>query len=166
MTVKRTSPSDFPRKNHIYDDVHNDIEWWTTQNASKCLRSAILCPRIRAKSLEFSRTCRCRNKVRNLRQQAKGEMKLHRAENERIIPHHERRSCIPMFSLHWKPGQLKCKRGKVTVHFKGDSSTLEVLMKTVLAVNQRTTHHTVWIWYNRLQKMHHGELDFDFNFCR
>ena len=65
---------------------------------------------------------------------------------------------------HWKKGQVICKRGKVTVHFKGDSSTLEVLMKTVLAVNQRTTHHTVSLWYNRLQKMHHGELDFDFNF--
>ena len=64
---------------------------------TKCDQSRILCPRIRATSLEFSRTCRCRNKVRNLQQQARGEMKLHRAENNKKIPHHERTSCIPMY---------------------------------------------------------------------
>ena len=49
------------------------------------------------------------------------------------------------------------------LHFNADSSTLEFLMRTALAMNPLTIYHAVSIWFNRVQKMHQGEPDFELN---
>ena len=56
------------------------------------------------------------------------------------------------------------QRGKETVHFNADSSTPEVQMRMIPAVNQSRIYHAMWTWYNRVQKMHLGERDFDLKF--
>ena len=46
-------------------------------------------------------------------------------------------------------------------HSNADSSALELLMRSILVVNQPTIYHVVSVVYNRVQKMHQVELDFD-----
>ena len=60
-----------------------------------------------------------------------------------------------------KKCQVKCECGKETIHFKVDSSTSELLMRTSLAVNQLTFYHAVSLEYNRVHDMHQGEPDVD-----
>ena len=48
-------------------------------------------------------------------------------------------------------------------HFSSDSSTPELLMRAMLAVNQLTVYHAVSIWSNRVQNVHQSELAFDLN---
>ena len=104
---------------------------------------------MRAKSFEFSQTRR--QVVRDQRQQAKRKMELYRTENGRIILH-ERTSFFQRY-YPFEMGQLQCQRGQETVDINADVSTLDSLMRTILAVNQ-FIYHAVSIWYNRVQKSH------------
>ena len=67
-------------------------------------------------------------------------MELHHTENDKTIAH-ERTSRIPLFlpTGHVENYSLQCRIKKLTIC------------------------HAVSIWYNRVQKMHQRELDFDVN---
>ena len=62
----------------------------------------------------------------------------------------ERTPIIPMFLSTGKE-QLKSKCVKEPFH--ADSSSLELLMRTILAVNQITIHHAASIWHDQVQKV-------------
>ena len=81
-----------------------------------------------------------KKEVRVQRQKAKEEIKLHRTELDRIVPH-KRTSCIPLCLPPLEKDHLKCKRDAV-------SSTPESVMNTICAVNQLAFYHAVSIWYN------------------
>ena len=55
-------------------------------------------------------------------------------------------------------GHFICKREKT---FQNRFEQSELLVRTILAVNQLTIYHAVPIWYHQVQKMHPGEPDFE-----
>ena len=122
----------------IFLRMFNDMEWWTNQNEPKCLHSAV------EVALEFAQgRGSCLGPGNEEAWCGTSDNKPKRTcgtpshKNVRIIPH-EGTSCIVMFL-----------------------PTLELLMRTTLAVNQLTICHAVSIWYNRV---HQCEMDFGLNF--
>ena len=85
-----------------------------------------------------------------------------RTENAWRTPH-EWASVLPMF-LPTGTRSAQMQTWKETIVFNAESSTPELPMRMIPAVNQSTIYHAISIWYIRVQKMHPGELDFDLNF--
>ena len=56
---------------------------------------------------------------------------------------------------------LKCRRVKETLHVDAESGSPELLKENDFSVNQSAIYQSVSIWYDQVQKMDDGKLDFD-----
>ena len=149
-----TSPSEFQGR-IIFMSMFNDIEWWAKQNESKCSENSVevaTCARDFAQGRwSFLGSGDVNTWYGTSDDKPKGKWNA--------LAH----KMIEQFQTSGRP-VLLCSdpletvslhaRGKETFHFNADSSSPELLMTTILAVDQLTTYHAVSIWYNRVQKMH------------
>ena len=87
-------------------------------------------------------------------------MELHRTENDRMIPN-ERISLYSDTVTDLRRVSSNAKRGKGTIHFNALTSTPELFTRNFVAVNQVIIYLAVSVWYNRVQKMHKREPDFE-----
>ena len=126
--------------------MYNDIEWWQQGNQETCIAKSSMvfwvCSKIRARTLVVSWVWIRQDVVRNSRKQTIRRrddvtdiMMLNFSESEH-----------PFFrgSSVFERGDLKSKGNEqLSLHFNGSDETVEVILRTVISVNQLSVYEAV-----------------------